>query len=196
MLTKSQSFTKRVFDLVLSIVLLPLLIVPILLLIIIATIDTKQFGLFFQERVGQHAKLFHIFKIRTLKNERHKLGHLDASATKFGRFLRQSKLDELPQLFNVLIGDMSFIGPRPDIRGFADELVGDDRKILTVKPGITGEATLKYKDEEAILSSQKNPEQYNRTIIWVDKVEINKKYVESWSFCVDLKLILKSIYRK
>lgn len=158
-----------------------------------ATIDTKQWGLFSQERVGQFGRIFRIYKIRTLKNEIHHLGHLERSATRIGKFLRNTKLDELPQLFNVILGQMSFVGPRPDISGFADVLQGEDRIILKVKPGITGPATLKYKHEELILGQQHDPETYNRTIIWPDKVKINKKYVQTWSFSLDLKHILKSI---
>ena len=193
MITKTQLRIKRSFDLVLSITLVPLLITPILLFIVIATIDTGQFGLFLQTRVGQHGKLFQIYKIRTLRKEKHVLGHLDMSATSFGKFLRRYKLDELPQIFNVFIGNMGFVGPRPDVPGFADELKNEDRIILIVKPGITGPATLKYKDEEAILSQQLNAESYNRTIIWPDKVKINKKYIENYSFSLDLNFILKSI---
>jgi lipopolysaccharide/colanic/teichoic acid biosynthesis glycosyltransferase len=115
------------------------------------------------------------------------------SATRLGRFLRHYKLDELPQIFNVIIGEMSFVGPRPDIVGFADELRGEDRIVLKVKPGITGPATLKYRNEEDILSKQPNPENYNRTIIWKDKVEINKKYVQNWSFYLDLSFLIKSL---
>ncbi|MCK7589911.1 sugar transferase [Subsaxibacter sp. CAU 1640] len=170
-----------------------MLIVPIFVLILIATIDTGQWGLFSQLRVGQHAKFFKIYKIRTLKNDVHQLGHLEKSATEFGSFLRRTKLDELPQLFNVIRGDMSFVGPRPDIPGFADVLDGEDSIILKVKPGITGPATLKYKNEEALLALQDDPETYNRTIIWPDKVKINKNYVQTWSFYLDLRHILKSI---
>lgn len=193
MITPAQLVVKRVFDLVLSFFLLPILFLPIFVLIITASIDTQQFGLFMQIRVGQHGRFFKILKIRTLRKEKHLLGALESSATSLGRFLRISKLDELPQLFNVILGDMSFVGPRPDIQGFADVLVNNDRIILKVKPGITGPATLKYKDEEYILSQQLDPETYNRTIIWVDKVEINKIYVQNWSFSLDLKYILKSI---
>ena len=193
MISKRQLLIKRIFVLVLSVLLFPVLIIPIIVLILIATIDTKQYGVFSQVRVGQHGKLFKIYKLRTLKQERHHLGHLNKSATRIGKFFRNMKIDELPQLYNVLIGTMSFVGPRPDIQGFADELKGDDRIILKVKPGITGPATLKYKDEEIVLSKQVDPETYNRTIIWVDKVEINKKYVQNWSFYLDLNFIIKSI---
>ena len=196
MITKTQLKLKRAFDVILVLVLLPFLLVPIVLLVLIATIDTKKYGVFSQLRVGQHGKLFKIYKIRTLKEGVHRLGHLDKSATPFGKFLRQTKLDELPQLFNVLKGDMSFVGPRPDLQGFADELIGEDRIILLVKPGVTGPATIKYKDEEEVLERQKDPEHYNRTIIWVDKVKINKKYVQNYSFYLDLKLIIKSTLNK
>lgn len=111
------------------------------------------------------------------------------------RFLSRTKLDELPQLFNVLFGHMSFVGPRPDVPGFADVLTGDDRVILNVKPGVTGPATLKYKNEEQLLVRYSDPETYNRTIIWADKVEINRKYVQNWSFFLDLTYILQSAYK-
>ena len=196
MITKTQLLVKRIFDLVLVLLFLPLLIIPILVLIIIATIDTKEFGVFSQKRVGQHGKLFKIYKIRTLKEGQHQLGHLDQSASAIGKYLRRTKLNELPQLFNVLIGDMSFVGPRPDLQGFADELKGEDRIILMVKPGITGPATLKYRNEKRVLERQKDPDNYNRTIIWVDKVKINKKYVLNYSFYLDLAFILKSTLNK
>jgi lipopolysaccharide/colanic/teichoic acid biosynthesis glycosyltransferase len=193
LISKTNRNIKRTFDMLLVIFLIPLTIAPLVLFLILATIDTKQIGLFAQDRVGQNAKLFKIYKIRTLKKGKHTLGHLDDYASKYGKFLRTFKLDELPQLFNVLIGDMSFVGPRPDIEGFADKLEGDDRMILEIKPGVTGPATIKYKDEETILALQDDPEKYNRTIIWKDKVEINKMYIKDWSFYLDLKYILQSI---
>ena len=195
-ITHSQLRVKRYFDFLLALVLFVFFSPILIFLVIITTIDTKQWGVFSQLRVGQEAKLFRIYKLRTLKNEKHYLGHLDKSATTIGKYLRRSKLDELPQLYNVLIGDMSFVGPRPDLQGFADVLEGEDRIILIVKPGVTGSATLKYKDEERVLERQKDPDHYNRAIIWVDKVKINKKYVQNYSFYLDLKLILKSTLNK
>ncbi|MUU77658.1 sugar transferase [Winogradskyella endarachnes] len=196
MITKTQLRIKRLFDFSLVIVFLPFLIIPIFLLIVIATIDTRKYGVFTQYRIGQHGKPFKIYKIRTLRDGNHQLGNMDKYASKTGVFLRKSKLNELPQLFNVLIGDMSFVGPRPDLEGFADKLEGEDRIILLVKPGITGPATLKYKNEENILARHKDPEHYNRTIIWVDKVKINKNYVKNYSFYLDLRFIFKSILNK
>lgn len=112
--------------------------------------------------------------------------------TRWGAFLRKYKLDELPQLINILKGEMSFVGPRPDVEGYADLLTDSDRIILSVKPGITGPAQIKYKNEEKILSSQENPQQYNDRVIWPDKVKINKDYVENYSFKRDLQFLIKT----
>jgi len=193
LITPAQLQVKRIFDFSFALVLLPLVFIPLVVLLIGAAIDVGNFGWFRQLRVGQDGQLFYMFKLRTLKAGKHSLGALDDHASAYGRFLRRRKLDELPQLFNVLLGDMSFVGPRPDVQGFADVLTGDDRVILKVKPGVTGPATLKYKNEEEILAMQSNPESYNRTIIWPDKVEINKKYVYNWSFYLDLNYILQSL---
>ena len=106
--------------------------------------------------------------------------------------MRKTKLDELPQLFNVLKGDMSWVGPRPDIPGYADRLEGDDRNILALKPGITGPATLKYKQEDRILLAQENPLHYNDTVIWPDKVQLNLKYLNDWSLSKDIGYIVRS----
>ncbi len=118
----------------------------------------------------------------------------DPRITNFGKFLRKTKLDELPQLFNVLKGDMSLVGPRPDVPGFADKLQGENRKILALKPGITGLATIAFKNEEELLAEQENPEQYNREIIWPEKVRLNKKYIEQYSFLLDLKILWKTVF--
>jgi lipopolysaccharide/colanic/teichoic acid biosynthesis glycosyltransferase len=118
----------------------------------------------------------------------------DSRVTIFGNFLRRFKLDELPQLYNVFIGDMSLVGPRPDIIGYADKLEGKDRIILTVKPGITGPATLAFRHEESILSNQDDPFTYNNEVIWLKKIELNRQYVENWSFKKDINYILQTIF--
>jgi lipopolysaccharide/colanic/teichoic acid biosynthesis glycosyltransferase len=107
--------------------------------------------------------------------------------------LRTAKIDELPQLLNVLVGQMSFVGPRPDVPGFADALVGAERVILSVRPGITGPATLRFRNEEEILSLQSDPEAYNREVIFPEKVRLNRQYVESYSFWADLKYIYLTV---
>lgn len=189
MLTKKQLVTKRLFDILLSFLGLVICFLPITVLMLLATIFTKKSGLFMQERIGQNAKPFTIYKIRSMEG-----GEEDMEVTTFGKFLRSSKLDELPQLYNVLIGDMSLVGPRPDVKGYADELKGEDQIILSVKPGITGPATLKYSNEDALLAKQPDPKEYNDTVIWKDKVEINKEYIKNWSFIQDLNYLIKTIF--
>lgn len=188
---------KRVFDIVLSLIGITVSFWIILLALLVATIETKSLGLFMQRRVGKGGKLFNVFKIKTMKPIEG-ISHTittadDQRITKSGKFFRNSKIDELPQLFNVLFGSMSFVGPRPDVEGYADRLEGKDRIILTIRPGITGPASLKYKDEEHILSQQDNPKQYNDTVIWPDKVKINRDYVENWSLHQDIQYIKKTI---
>ncbi|WP_231632484.1 sugar transferase [Mangrovimonas sp. TPBH4] len=192
MLSPSQKILKRSFDFVLSALLLPIFMLPIIVLVLLASWDTRQWGLFSQQRVGQYGRLFPIYKIRSLRGYQHSLGQFEQYASPFGNWLRKHKLDEWPQLFNVLFGHMSFVGPRPDVEGFADVLEGDDRVVLEVKPGITGPATLKYANEDEVLRQQSDPELYNCKVIWPDKVEINKNYVQNWCFFVDLKYIIQS----
>lgn len=113
--------------------------------------------------------------------------------TFFGSFFRKYKIDELPQFFNVLIGNMSIVGPRPDIEGYYDKLVGEDRKILELKPGITSLASIKYRNEDEILEKQDYPLEYNDTIIFPDKVKMNLEYYNHQSFLVDIKIIVQTI---
>jgi lipopolysaccharide/colanic/teichoic acid biosynthesis glycosyltransferase len=195
-MSKKDKIIKRIFDF--SLALIGLLITcPIILIAwVIASIETKSNGLFLQKRVGENGKLFTIIKIKTMYPE--KKGSTittanDKRITKSGRFFRKYKIDELPQLINVLIGDMSFVGPRPDVPGYADKLEGEDRIILSVKPGITGPASLKYKNEEEVLASVKNPKEYNDKVIWPDKVKINKEYIKNWSLKKDIEYIIKTI---
>jgi lipopolysaccharide/colanic/teichoic acid biosynthesis glycosyltransferase len=120
----------------------------------------------------------------------------DMRITRLGRFFRTTKIDELPQLINVFLGYMSFVGPRPDVPGFADSLQGEDRLILTIRPGITGPATLKFRSEEALLASASDPEQYNREVIFPEKVRLNREYIEQYSFWLDIKYILQTLCGK
>lgn len=176
---------KRIFDFTLSLILILILSWFILLLFIISSIIFKSFGLFFQERIGQYGKKFVIFKIKSMEK--------DKKLNKFGLFIRKYKLDELLQLFNILIGDMSFVGPRPDIAGYYDQLEGENRKILELKPGLTCEASIKYKNEEKFLKKQNNPIEYNDNIIFPDKIKMNLKYYKSQNLFVDLLIIFKTI---
>lgn len=197
MLTQIQQKQKRIFDIILSIAGILLTWWIVLLAWIVASFETKSNGLFVQTRIGRHAKPFNIFKIKTMYHVQHTDTHVttskDTRITKSGAFFRKMKIDELPQLWNVLIGNMSFVGPRPDVPGFADKLKGKERKILELRPGITGPASLKYRNEEAILSQAKDPERYNREIIWPDKVKINRAYMDHWSLSRDIIYIIKTI---
>jgi lipopolysaccharide/colanic/teichoic acid biosynthesis glycosyltransferase len=197
MLSVSDQIQKRMFDIVLSIVGISLTWWLMLLAWITASIETKSNGLFMQTRIGRDGKPFKVFKIKTMKRvpdiQSTVTTSKDTRITKSGAFFRKTKIDELPQLFNVLFGQMSFVGPRPDVPGFADRLEGDDRIILSVRPGITGPASLKYKNEEALLAKQQDPERYNREVIWPDKVQINKQYVKEWSLKKDIKYILQTV---
>ena len=197
MATKFSFQIKRVLDVLFSGIGLLLLGWLILVAAFIAYLDIGENGFFVQERIGKAKRRFKLYKIKSMRPvtgvDTTITNHNDPRISATGKFWRKTKIDELPQLWNVFKGDMSFVGPRPDVQGFADVLTGDDRVILKVKPGVTGPATLKYKNEEEILAMQSNPESYNRTIIWPDKVEINKKYVYNWSFYLDLNYILQSL---
>ena len=170
----------------LSLLLILILCPLILIVLFIAAKDTRSSGLFLQKRVGLNAELFTILKVKTMR-EPHK------TISNIGAFLRQTKLDELPQLFNILIGQMSFVGPRPDVVGFADLLEGEDRLILTVRPGLTSPAAIKYSNEETLLAKQENPDQYNRDVIWRDKVIMNLDYIRNWTFWEDIRCLLKTL---
>ena len=196
-LNSQQKGIKRLFDLFFSFIGLCILILPLIILMVLATISTGKFGLYSQKRVGLHGKTFTMYKLRSMTEGDDASGITlkgDPRITRFGRVLRNLKLDEIPQLWNVLIGDMSLVGPRPDIKGYADQLEDEDRVILSVRPGITGPATLKYRDEEALLADQTDPFTYNDQVIWKDKIELNKKYVNNWSFAGDIKSIIRTFF--
>lgn len=191
---------KRLFDLFFSIIGL-IVLLPILIIVSIVVKISSRGPLFFiQERVGKDGVLFNIIKFRTMFVDQDYNSSIsiegDNRITKAGSFLRKYKLDELPQLMNVLIGDMSFVGPRPDVPGYADKLIGDDRDILKLRPGITGPASLYYSNEEYILSQQKDPVAYNDSVIYPDKVKINIDYYQNNSIWLDIKIIFATIFKK
>lgn len=184
-----KAIIKRVFDIVVSIIALMIFLPFMIISWLILMLDTKSDGLFLQKRVGQYGKLFTIYKLKTMHP---KTGHI----SKIGFFFRKYKLDELPQLLNVLIGDMSIVGPRPDIEGYYDILEGENRKVLELKPGITSEASIKYYNEESILEQQNNPLLYNDTIIFPDKVKMNLEYYYHQNIFIDIKIIIRTIFFK
>lgn len=193
-------FLKWVFDRLASLVGL-LVLWPVLIIVAIL-IKIKMPGgpvVFQQKRVGQYGKLFTMYKFRSMT-----VSHSGSSVsvagesriTPLGAKLRKYKLDELPELWNVLIGDMSFVGPRPDVPGYADKLVGRDQEILKLKPGITGPASLKYRNEEDLLAKVDDPQKYNDEVIYPDKIRLNLFYLEHYSFIKDIEMIFCTVLGK
>jgi len=192
-----DSILKRSFDIFFSLLGLILFWWLILVAALFARIDTGENGFFTQSRIGRYGNPFKVIKIRTMRpveNQNTTVTTIhDVRITPLGRFIRRAKIDELPQLINVLLGQMSFVGPRPDVSGFADRLLDDDQVILNIRPGITGPATLKYRNEEEMLAQVDDPEKYNSEVIFPDKVRMNKKYIENYTFLIDIKCIIKTI---
>ena len=202
---------KYVFDRVTALLGLVVLALPMLAIAIKVKLTMPDGPVLYrQTRVGKDGKRFQIHKFRTMTNDQ-EVSNIaypnKARVTKFGAWLRKHKLDELPELWDVLIGKMSFVGPRPDVPGYADCIQGDDRVVLKMRPGITGPATLKYRDEEHLIEAyvkqakaqgDPRPEdeialQYNDEVIYPDKVRINVDYYHHFSFFKDLLIIFKTI---
>jgi lipopolysaccharide/colanic/teichoic acid biosynthesis glycosyltransferase len=191
---------KYIFDRLMALIGL-LCLWPVLFVIVILIWIKMPDGsaIFKQKRVGKDGKLFTMYKFRSMS-----VSHSGSSVsvageariTPLGAILRKYKLDELPELWNVLIGDMSFVGPRPDVPGYADQLTGSDRMMLNLRPGITGPATLKYRNEEELLAMQDDPQKYNDEIIFPDKVRINLYYLNNYSFIKDIEMILCTVLGK
>ncbi len=179
-----------------------LIVVLPLLIIVSILIKYRMPGgsiLFTQHRVGRHGKRFVMYKFRTMTMV-HSGSSISVAGenriTRFGAILRRTKIDELPELWNVLKGDMSFIGPRPDVPGYADKLEGDDRVMLELRPGITGPASLKYRNEEEILATVEDPKEYNDKVIFPDKVRLNCYYYHHYSFIKDIQMIFCTVLGK
>lgn len=188
---------KFLFDRIMA--LIGLFVLWPILLVVALLIKIKMPGgpvIFKQTRVGRKGRLFTMYKFRSMT-----VGHGGSSVsvagesriTPLGAKLRKYKLDELPELWNVLIGDMSFVGPRPDVPGYADQLIGNDREVLKLRPGITGPASLKYRDEEDLLAEQSDPQRYNDEILFPDKVRINRYYLHHYSFIKDIQMIFCTV---
>lgn len=177
-----------------------LLLWPLLVVVAVSIRRRMPDGpvLFRQKRVGRNGRLFTMYKFRSM-SAHHEGSSIsvagEARITPLGATLRRYKLDELPELWNVLIGDMSFVGPRPDVPGYCDRLEGEDRLVLRLRPGITGPASLKYADEEELLARVDDPVRYNDEVIFPDKVRINLDYYYNHTFFGDLQLIWKTIFR-
>ena len=190
---------KRIFDLFFSIAGLIFFMPLFFIVSILVKLDSKGPVFFLQIRVGKDAKFFQIIKFRTMHDNQNSNSTIsvfgDSRITSFGKFLRRFKIDELPELLNIFKGEMSFVGPRPDVPGYADKLVGEDRKILMLKPGITSLASLKYSNEEKLLSKKDNPKYFNDNVIFPDKVRMNLKYYNNHNIWLDIKIIFATLFR-
>ncbi len=189
---------KKFIDRIISFIALVVFLPVFLLIALLVLITSGRPVLFRQKRIGKQGVVFTMFKFRTMVNENNK--HLDSIihknlVTSIGIFLRKWKIDELPELWNVLKGDMSFVGPRPYISGFTDKLEGEERKILDLKPGLTSFASIKYIDEEDILSLQEIPGKYYREVIYPDKIKLDVIYYEKRSNLLDLKIFWHTIFK-
>jgi lipopolysaccharide/colanic/teichoic acid biosynthesis glycosyltransferase len=195
---KRWFFFKRAFDIIGSFTGIVLLCIPLSFLIILLKMISPGPIFFKQQRVGRHGVPFTVIKLRTMNLGSDQFGSItsgsDTRITPIGRILRKYKLDEFPQLWNVLIGKMSFVGPRPDVPGYADKLQGDSRKILELRPGITGPASIYFRDEEELLSKVENPKDFNDKVIWPKKIELNLCYLQEWSFWKDIGYIFITIF--
>lgn len=197
-LTRRQERAKRALDLAISIVVLVTVcwwLIPVLT--IVARLSTGASGIYRQTRIGRHGEPFELLKIRTMRLEREVTTTItrrgDPRITKVGAALRRHKLDELPQFWNVLRGDMSLVGPRPDVSGYYDRLEEPYSALLSLRPGMTGPASLTFKNEEEILASCPDPVAYNDHVLFPEKLRLNFEYLQSWSVSVDLKILARTL---
>jgi lipopolysaccharide/colanic/teichoic acid biosynthesis glycosyltransferase len=192
-----KRFGKRALDVASALGGLMILAVPIGVIGLCVRLTSSGPALFRQKRVGQGGKIFVVRKFRTMTVDHPKSSTVtvrgDPQITGFGKLMRRFKLDEFPQLWNVLMGEMSLVGPRPDVPGYYDRLRGGDRRVLGLKPGITGPSTVKYADEEEILARHKDPKAFNDTVIFPDKVRINLEYLDLCGFWTDILWLRKTL---
>lgn len=191
---------KRAFDILSSGLGLTLLSPLFLILAIWIKLDSKGPVFYKQIRAGRLNKDFTLLKFRSMRTGSDKkglitIGGRDPRVTKSGYYIRKYKLDELPQLINVFLGDMSLVGPRPEVRHYVDMYNEEQLIVLTIRPGITDMASIRYRNENELLESVDNPEQYYREVIMQDKLRINMEYVEKASFWFDIKLILSTVIK-
>lgn len=188
---------KRLFDIIISLVVLSVGLPFGILIALVIVIDSKGKIFYKQTRVGRHNVDFPLYKFRTMYAESDHsslitVGSNDARITKSGRFLRKYKIDEFPQFLNILKGEMSIVGPRPEVRKYVDLYTPEQMKVLSVRPGLTDYASIRYVNENALLAASDDPEQTYIHEIMPDKLALNLKYIQEQSLWVDLKIILKT----
>ncbi len=198
-ISKYDYMIKRVFDILLSAFMLIILLPIEIIIAIVIYSEDRGSVLFRQKRIGLNQKPFILYKYRTMTDSRLSANEsFDAGdqsrVTKIGKILRKTKLDELPQLFNVLIGDMSLVGPRPEVKKWVDIYPQRWAFVLTVKPGITDNAAILYRNEEEILAKVMNPEMHYKEIILPQKLNIYSDYINNHTFAGDIRIIFKTIY--
>jgi lipopolysaccharide/colanic/teichoic acid biosynthesis glycosyltransferase len=191
---------KRLFDIFFSLIGLIILFIPFLIISLIIMLDSKGGVFYRQVRVGKDGKDFRLFKFRSMRTDSDKAGLLtvggrDSRITRSGYYIRKYKIDELPQLINVLIGDMSLVGPRPEVRKYVDMYNSEQKQVLTVKPGITDFASIEYSDENAILGKASDPEKVYIEEIMPHKLDLNMKYIREQGILTDFKVIFKTIFK-
>lgn len=193
-----NSLAKSLLDRILSFLGLLILLPPGTIIALAIKLDSKGPVFYRQTRIGRYGREFNMIKFRTMHPNNGSTVSVskDPRITRVGKYLRRWKLDELPEFWNILKGEMSFVGPRPDVPGFADRLEGENRKILQLRPGLTGPASIKYANEEFMLSKVKDPERYNQEVIWPDKVKVNLEYLYRNNIWMDFKYILQSLFPK
>ncbi|MES2592719.1 MAG: sugar transferase [Bacteroidota bacterium] len=189
---------KRIFDLFFSVIGLLVLLPVFIIISLLIVIDSRD-GIFYrQKRVGKDGKDFSLFKFRSMRTDADKSGLLtvggrDSRITRMGYFIRKYKIDELPQLLNVFLGDMSLVGPRPEVRKYVDLYDAQQKLVLSVKPGITDYASIEYSNENEILGKAQNPEQVYINEIMPAKLRLNLKYIAEKGMITDVKIILNTI---
>ncbi|WP_241507581.1 sugar transferase [Chryseobacterium piscium] len=184
---KKYPWWKAAMDYGLSCMAILILLPVFFILFLVTSLDTGFPGVFKQQRIGRFGNIFVIYKFRTYHRKYH-------TKSIIGIWMRKTKLDELPQLFNILKGDMSLVGPRPDIQGYYDILEGNDRLVLELKPGLTSEAGIKFRNEEEILNQQIDPLKYNDEIIFPEKVKMNLEYYKHLSLKKDAQILLRTFF--
>ncbi len=190
---------KRIFDIAASALGL-LILSPVFILLAIWIVMDSQGPVFYRQvRVGRYNKDFYLYKFRSMRigSDKHGLitvGGRDHRITRSGYYIRKYKLDELPQLINVLKGEMSLVGPRPEVRKYVDLYTPEQMKVLNVRPGITDMASIRYRNENELLEKSEDPERYYREVVMQDKLEVNQEYISKASFWFDIKLIFQTIF--
>lgn len=191
---------KRLLDIIVASIAL-LILFPFMLIICLCILLESKGGLFYkQKRVGKNKMLFNLYKYRSMKKNADKEGLLtvggkDPRVTRVGYFLRKSKMDELPQLINIIKGDMSIVGPRPEVPKYVALYDENQQRVLTVRPGLTDLASIKYIDENALLEKAENPEEFYIQKIMPDKLHLNLEYIDNKSFAKDFRIIFQTLIR-